>query len=162
MDHAGSEKGSAEGDGDALVKAAAGAEVQRMELSEINGRLARVLMVVRMVEEQSDLTAFLLPVRLSLPSSAAASLNHEKPEAVDGGDQGLEGDASSSSDSSDDDEEEEEEGEGGAARAVKGKGGNKVVEKGKGKGKGGGAGELAGGKKRMLAIERLRYHKKVR
>lgn len=140
-----------------------------MELAEVSGRLARVLMVVRMVEEQSDLSAFLLPVRLSLPSSSlsAASLTGGKFRAgagEGGGDQeDLRGDASSSSSDSDDDSGDEEEGK--AAHASgKAKGGKKVAgnKKGKGKGKGGGTGETSGGKKRMLAIERLRYHKKVR
>ncbi|CAM9566144.1 unnamed protein product, partial [Hapterophycus canaliculatus] len=141
---------------------------QRMELAEVSGRLARVLMVVRMVEEQSDLSAFLLPVRLSLPSSSPSTASRKggNPGAGagegSGGDQeDLRGDASSSSDS-DDDSGDEKEGVAGDASG-KTRGGRKglVNGKGRGKGKGGGAGETSGvTKRRMLAIERLRYHKK--
>lgn len=118
--------------------------VAAMNLEEIGGRLARLLMVVRMVEEQSDLSAYLVPVRLSLPA------REEKREVSGkgGGGKDLEGDASSS-----EDEEEEEEEEGGKGGG-KGKGGgvNKSSLKGKA---GGGDGKI------RLAIERLRYHKKV-
>ncbi|CAN0352586.1 unnamed protein product, partial [Ectocarpus sp. 8 AP-2014] len=119
---------------------------QKMDLAEISGRLARVLMVVRMVEEQSDLTAFLLPVRLSLPSTVSSSASRQLGNpAVE-----LDGDASSSSSDSSDDEEEEE-GRAGSS----GKGKRKAPEKGKG-----GRVGTEGKKMRMLAIERLRYHKK--
>ncbi|CAN0065657.1 unnamed protein product, partial [Ectocarpus sp. 12 AP-2014] len=82
-----------------------------MDLAEISGRLARVLMVVRMVEEQSDLTAFLLPVRLSLPSTVSSSASRQLGNPA----VGLDGDASSSSSDNSDDEEEEEEGRAGSS-----------------------------------------------
>ncbi|CAN0503964.1 unnamed protein product, partial [Ectocarpus sp. 12 AP-2014] len=129
---------------------------QKMDLAEIGGRLARVLMVVRMVEEQSDLTAFLLPVRLSLPSTVSSSASRQLGNPAVGLDGDASSSSSSSSDSSDDKEEEEEEEEEGRAGSS-GKGERKAPGKGKG-GKGGAAGR----KIRMLAIERLRYHKKVR
>ncbi|CAN0156954.1 unnamed protein product, partial [Ectocarpus sp. 12 AP-2014] len=84
---------------------------QKMDLAEISGRLARVLMVVRMVEEQSDLTAFLLPVRLSLPSTVSSSASRQLGNPA----VGLDGDASSSSSDNSDDEEEEEEGRAGSS-----------------------------------------------
>lgn len=156
---AGNRSGSGAGTAALVVVEEGGGK--KLELEEVGARLARVLMVVRMVEEQSDLTGFLLPVRLSLPSSLTASARRRggRPGAGGGGDGrgDLEGDASSSSSDSSDGEEEE-----GGARAVgKGQaGGRNGVAKGKGKGKekGGAAGVQ---KRRMLAIERLRYHKKV-
>lgn len=133
---------------------------ERMDLVEISERLSRVMMVVRMVEEQSDLTAFLLPVRMSLPSSMTSRRGFKSNggDTVQGSIEGSavdeDGDASSSSDSS----EEEGDGDGGVLAAGsyskedRQKG---LVSKRHAKVKGKGVAHSA------LAIERLRYHKKV-
>ena len=150
-----------------------------MDLAEISGRLVQVLMVVRMVEEQSDLTAFLLPVGLSLPSSASRGFQ------IAGGDTVARGifadgrravdadgpcDASSSgSDSSDGEQEGDEEG---VVERNAGKRGIVVAGSTGGKqndGRSNGSRRQSDKKERegkkttrkKLAIERLRYHKKV-
>lgn len=128
---------------------------ERMDLVEISERLSRVMMTVRMVEEQSDLTAFLLPVRLSLPSSMASrrGFMNNGGSTVQGSVEGSavdeDGDASSSSSDS-----SEEEGDVVAAgsKEDRQKG---HASKGHSEVKGGGVAHKA------LAIERLRYHKKV-
>lgn len=150
-----------------------------MTLENIGGRLAQLLMVVRMVEEQSDLTAFLVPVELSLPAmtattgttTAGSSLGSSKdarngtncPAARVAG----AGDVSSSeSEGEEDDEIDGDEGDDGASMG--GNGRQRGWGLGGGKGKPGRSG--VGGKKReegegqgkgRLAIEKLRYHKKV-
>lgn len=145
---------------------------ERMDLAEISERLSKVMMVVRMVEEQSDLTAFLLPVRLSLPSSWASRRGFmingggTVQGSVEGSAAGEDGDASSSSSSESDSGEEEGDGKGKEKRGVLAAGSKGDRRKGhagddskghskQGKAKGRGVAH------RALAIERLRYHKKV-
>lgn len=142
-----------------------------LEIAEVGGRLAELLMTVRMVEEQSDLTAFLLPVALSVPGRSGAAGQRGRSEADSGA-------YASSSDSDDDDEDSDEEGQGGkgrkvgsGAKASSGKGGKEPAMVRRGEKSDGGtkkrgkrtAGE--GGDRRGsnggLVIQLLRYHKKV-
>ncbi|CAM9853254.1 unnamed protein product, partial [Sphacelaria rigidula] len=97
--------------------------VETMSLEEIGGRLAQLLMVVRMVEEQSDLSAFLLPVELSVPANndrggtrgqkiARTGTDHPASAAAAGG----AGDVSSSDSEADEDSDDDNGGGGGRHR----------------------------------------------
>lgn len=142
-----------------------------LEIAEVGGRLAELLMTVRMVEEQSDLTAFLLPVTLSVPGRSGAAGQRGRSDADSGA-------YASSSDSGDDDEDSDEEGQGGKDREVgsgaktsSGKGGKgpakvprgeKSIVGTKKRGKGAAReGRDRRGSNRGLVIQLLRYHKKV-
>lgn len=131
---------------------------ERLGLDEVSGRLARVLMVVRMVEEQSDLSAFLLPVELSLPSSPASI---RTGAAITGGNRKGAHDARGNASSSESEGEDEEELHGLAAAKKHDQNGGKAGADEGGIGKGGRRDAGPKGRKRLLAIERLRYHKKV-
>lgn len=140
-----------------------------MELAELGGRLAQLLMVVRMVEEQSDLTAFYLPVNLSVPGSLRRRAT-QKQLGVDpsGHPTGrAEGGDASSSESEDDGEEDHDDDDNSSihmsrkAASKWGKAG--MPKKGKEKDNATGSGKAAGKEtgKRKFAIEQLKYHKKV-
>lgn len=152
------------GDDDTAEGGDDGGSVEGMSLEEIGGRLAQLLMVVRMVEEQSDLTAFLLPVELSVPANndrggkkgqkmARTGIDHpaSAAAATGGG-----GDVSSSDSEADEDSDDDGDDGGRHKGGVGKRGGVGSGSKRKESSQTGKAG------KSRLAIQLLRYHKKVR